>query len=85
MTLQNVGNTPAYDVRSNSFARVLPFPLPLDFNFPEFNEAISSPAVMMPRQSNIITAIADRIYSDDDIHEISVGSSKRLYVYGVIK
>lgn len=85
MSLQNAGNTPAYDVRNNSFASVLPFPLPLNFKFPEFNEAISSSAVMMPHQSNIITAIADRVYSDDDVHEISVGSSKRLYVYGIVK
>ena len=85
MNLQNVGNTPAYNVETNTYVRVLPFPLLQDFMFPEFNEAIAAPAVMMPHQSNIISGIADRIYSDEDVHEISFGSSKRLYVYGLIK
>lgn len=85
MNLQNVGNTPAYKVRSNTYVSVLPFPLPHDFVFPEFNEALSAPAVMMPHQGNIISGFADRVYSDDDVHEISFGSGKRLYVYGTVK
>jgi len=85
MTLQNVGNTPAYKVETNIYAGILPFPLPHDFAFPEFNEALSAPAVMMPHQSNIVSGIADQIYSDDDVHEISYGPSKRLYVYGIVK
>jgi hypothetical protein len=85
ISLQNVGNTPANDVENNTYARVLPFPLPKDFVFPEFNETIAGRGVLMPRDSKIITSIADRIYSDDDVHEISYGSGKRLYVYGIIK
>lgn len=85
MSLQNVGNTPAYKVESNTYVSILPFPLSHDFIFPEFNETLSAPAVMMPHQSNMISGFADRIYSDDDVHEISYGPSKRLYVYGIVK
>ncbi len=62
LNLQNVGNTPAYKVESNTHLNVLPFPLPKDFVFPELNEAMTSPAVMMPHQSNILTVIADRAF-----------------------
>jgi hypothetical protein len=85
MLLQNVGNTPAYRVRSNTFVRLLPSPLPLDFKIPDFNETLSGASVMGPHQNNIITGIADRIYSDDEVHEIEFGNSKHLYVYGQVK
>jgi hypothetical protein len=85
MTLQNVGNTPAYKEISNIHVDVLPFPLPQDFQFPAFSDSISSAAVVGPHLSYILTGIAPRIYSDDDVHEIEFGSTKRLYAYGTVK
>ncbi len=85
LNLQNVGNTPAYKTEINIYARIPQFPLPHDFTFPEFSETMSSPAVMMPHQSNMISGIADRIFSDEEVHDISYGTGKRLYVYGIIK
>jgi hypothetical protein len=84
MTLQNVGNTPAYNVRSNIHADLLPIPLPNDFQFPAFVPKISGTSTMGPHQSNFFTAIANRIYSDDEIHEMEFGPNKQLYVYGTI-
>lgn len=84
MNLSNVGNTPAYKVVSNTHFDVMPFPLPDNFKFPEFVDPGNS-AVVGPHQSFIISGFADRIYSDEDVKEISLGMSKRLYVYGIVK
>jgi hypothetical protein len=84
MTLQNVGNTPAYNVRSNAHADLLPIPLPNDFQFPAFVPEISGTSTMGPHQSNFFTAIANRIYSDDEVHEMEFGPNKQLYVYGTV-
>lgn len=85
MTLQNVGITPAYNVAINTHVAVLPWPLPDDFKFPDFDASKSNGSVMGPHQNNIITGIAEKIYSDDDVREITSGPSKRLYVYGTVK
>ncbi len=85
MNLQNVGNTPAYKEVSNIHVDVLPYPLPQDFKFPEFNDTISSAAVVGPHLSYVLTGFANRLYADDDVHEIEFGSAKRLYVYGTVK
>jgi hypothetical protein len=84
MTLQNVGNTPAYKVASNGYADVLPNPLPVDFIVPPFNPALSGEATVGPHQNLILTAIAPGIYSDDDVNEIEYGSRKLLYTYGIV-
>src|SRR5450759_563480 len=46
MTIQNVGNTPAYNVRSNAHADLLPSPLPDDFQLPAFVAASSGVSTM---------------------------------------
>ena len=85
MTLQNVGNTPASKVAFNIYADVLPNPLPADFKFPAFNPAISGGVTTIgPHQNMLMTAIAPRIYSDDDVHEIQFESKKLLYVFGTV-
>jgi hypothetical protein len=85
MTLQNVGNTPAYKVVSNTHLDVLTFPLPREFEIPKFDEKLSSPGFIGPHQSYIITGFASQIYSDADVHEIEFGNTKRLYIYGIVK
>jgi hypothetical protein len=61
LTLQNVGNTPAYKVASNLYTDVLPVPLPADFEIPAFNPAITGQATVGPHQNMFLTAIAPRI------------------------
>jgi hypothetical protein len=84
MTLQNVGNTPAYNIHTNAYADFLPSPLPDDFKFPAFvpNNLVGSN--MGPRQDALFTAVANRIYSDDEVHEMEFGPNNQLYVYGTI-
>ena len=85
MMLQNVGNTPAYKVASDTHLDVLPFPFPSDFAFPDIVEAMPSANVVGPHHNYVLTGVAERLYSSDDILEISHGAKKRLYVYGRIK
>lgn len=84
LTLQNVGNTPAYKVASNMFADVLPMPLPADFEIPVFNPAISGETTLGPHQTMVLSAIAPRVYLDDEVNEIEHGTKKLLYVFGTI-
>lgn len=85
MNLQNVGNTPAYGVVSNVHVDVFPFPLPEEFQFPQLDDAISGASAVGPHQSFFLTGVADRIYSEGDVDEVSSGLHKRLYIYGTVK
>jgi hypothetical protein len=84
LTLQNVGNTPAYKVASNLYADILSNPLPADFELPTFNPAMTGLSTVGPHQTMFVTAIAPRIYSDDEVNEIQHGNKKLLYVFGTI-
>jgi hypothetical protein len=83
MTLENVGNTPAYNVRSVARAAVLPIPLPSDFQMPALDQKAPT-NVIGPHQNFILTGIADRIYPSEDVDEIKNGLKEHLYVYGAI-
>jgi hypothetical protein len=85
MTLQNVGITPASKVGVNTYADILPIPLPSDFKFPTFDPALGGVnGNIGPHQNNIISAIAPRIYSDEDVHEVETSAKKALYVFGTV-
>lgn len=84
MVLQNVGNTPAYSVLTEAHVDVLPFPLPLDYNFLKSAGTNSSATVVGPHQNFILTGVAPQLYSDSDVSEIKTGLKKRLYVYGTV-
>jgi hypothetical protein len=84
LTVQNVGNTPAYKLTSNLYTDVLPSPLPADFEIPAFNPAMTGQTTVGPHQNMFISAIAPRIFSDDEVNEFQHGSKKLLYVFGTI-
>jgi hypothetical protein len=85
ITMQNVGNTPAYKVASNLYTDVLPNPLPSDFEIPAFNPAMTGQTSVGPHQNLFVTAIAPRIYSDDEVNQFQHGDGKKLlYVFGTI-
>jgi hypothetical protein len=83
MSLQNTGNTPAYNVRYVSRVEILPFPLPADFALPKLSPAESS-TILGPHQNLILTGIAPTIYSDEDINEIQYDIHKQLFAYGTV-
>jgi len=84
LTLQNAGSTPAYKVANNVYADTLPTSLPADFKIPEFNPSISGESTLGPHQTMILTAVAPRIYSDDEVNEIEHGTKASLFVFGTI-
>jgi hypothetical protein len=85
LTVQNVGNTPANKVATKVYADIMPFPLPADFKIPSSDPADGSGEPMGPHQNSFVSAIAPRLYSDEEVHEIQTGTTKLLYVYGIIR
>jgi hypothetical protein len=85
MTVQNVGNTPANNVAFNLYTDLLLVPLPADFKIPAFDLAKAGGTTTVgPHQNWFATAVAPRIYSDDEENELKTGSKKLLYVFGTV-
>jgi len=85
VVLKNTGQTPAYEVVSNCIARLEQFPL-LDnypFELSPIHEAASS-GILGADEQYELTAIADRMYTDEEIVEFKSGPAKRLVAYGTI-
>jgi hypothetical protein len=82
--LANTGQTPAYNVFCLSRANVLPFPLPEGFSFETSEIPITSAGVLGPQQVFTTGSFVDRMLSGEEISEISKGSAKRLYLYGIV-
>jgi hypothetical protein len=85
MILANTGHTPADEVNYRAVADVLPFPLPDDFTFSMPDIQITSGGVLGPQQVFTMGAFVDRMYTDEEIAEISTGTVKRLYIYGTVR
>jgi hypothetical protein len=83
MNLENVGSTPANNVRSFARSAILPFPLPDDFKLPALDQEAPTNFIG-PHQSFLLTGYADQIYSDEEVEELKTGAKKRLYVYGSV-
>jgi hypothetical protein len=84
MILVNTGHTPAHNVSYNAKADILPSPLAENFMFEIPESPAGSAGVLGPQQVFIISASVDRMYSDEEIAEISTGSTRRLYMYGAV-
>jgi Sec-independent protein translocase protein TatA len=83
LVLINVGLTPGYKVSYKARADVLPFPLPDDFDFSLPDIPTGSETTLGGFGQNLIlSAIVDRIYSEEEEAEIKAGSNKRLYIFG---
>lgn len=86
MNLQNAGNTPANRLGYILQTDLLPVPLPADFKIPTPNlaPADSLTTTVGPHQNSLATAVAPRIYSDEEVDEMKHGSKKLLYVFGTV-
>lgn len=80
----NDGQTPAHDVTYNAAVELLPFPLPADFNFPLPPLAYPSVSVIGPHQNKFMIIPALRRFTMNELHEILLHGSMRLYVYGTV-
>jgi hypothetical protein len=71
-------------VSSKYRAAILPSPLPQDFDFQLPDMTGGSEITLGTNQQSILTAIVDKIYSEEEANEVRSGLNKRLYVFGTI-
>lgn len=85
LRLSGNGLTPAYKVRYRAVSDVLQFPLPDDFGFllPPATES-GGTGLLGPRNTFTISAALPRMYSDLEIAEIKNGSTRRIYIWGIV-
>lgn len=80
----NTGQTPAHKLTYWASARILPNPLPEDFDFPEGEDSVRSGFVLGPHQSIIINAAVPDFVADTEVDEIKAGRNRRVWVWGVV-
>jgi hypothetical protein len=80
----NTGNTPAHKFTYWATARILVFPLPDDFEFPEGEDNLKAGFVLGPHQNIIINAAVPDFVDDNEVLEIKMGRDRRVYVWGVV-
>jgi hypothetical protein len=83
-TLANYDFTPAHNVSYWAAARILPFPLPDDFDFSQATEISEFNFTLHPRQELILNAFVDELVDDSDVADIKRGDTRRLTVYGTV-
>lgn len=83
-TVINTGQTPAHKLTYWASARILPNPLPEDFDFPEGEDSVRSGFVLGPHQSIIINAAVPDFVADTEVDEIKIGRNRRVWVWGVV-
>jgi hypothetical protein len=80
----NSGHTPAHKLTYWASARILPNPLPDNFDFPVGEDNLKSGFVLGPHQNIVINAMVQDFVSDDEAQAIKAGIEKRVYVWGII-
>jgi hypothetical protein len=79
----NSGNTPAHNLTYWATARILPQPLPEDFDFPQADD-IKSRLVLGPHQNILINATVPDFVDDAEVEEIKSGFPKRVYIWEAV-
>lgn len=83
-SLQNAGQTPAHKMTYWATAKIMPFPLPEDFNFPMPKKAPIMPMFLGPHQGVELNAIVDDFVTDEDVADIKSGNTCRVYIWGIV-
>jgi hypothetical protein len=84
ITIINTGHTPAHNLTFASRLRVLPFPLPPDFDFTITEDEYIASGHINPGQQLFFRRHLDDLLTDDELNEIMRGSAKKLFIYGTI-
>jgi hypothetical protein len=83
--MENVGLTPAINVRHVSVTGIFPVPLPEDYLPPEHDEAeFSAPTVIFPRDVFNGHSFANQVFRDQDITNIAAGTHA-FYIVFLVK
>lgn len=82
----NHGQTPAYHVTDTALVDIFPYPLPPNFNFPDFPSPHPSRIVLHPDARTYSgEAHATRSFAAQEIGQIVTGNQCRLYIFGVVR
>jgi hypothetical protein len=80
----NTGHSPALNFRVAARVKILPFPLPEDFDFTIPRGEIIPSGHINPGQRFFVRRNLDRRMPDDEVRDIMAGEGRRLYIYGTI-
>jgi len=84
MSLNNMGNTAAHNVRYQACVDALAFPLREDFDFPINQTPMRYVGTIGPRQNFTLPIAIGRFLSDEEIAQIKIKSPIALYIWGTI-
>lgn len=82
-SLQNHGQTPAFEIDHVFGMGVFANPLPEDFKFPPANRDVFNKSALFPRADMISWFNNDRILSSDEVRDIE-NDTDRFYIWGKI-
>lgn len=83
LNLINNGHTPAHEVSYKAESRVLPFPLPDDFDFQIGEVPINSESVIGSGQHHIISSVIRDRLTPDQVERCLLGQDLRMYMWGI--
>ena len=83
-SLNNAGQTPAHKMTYWATAKIMPFPLPDNFDFPTPKNAVIRPMFLGPHQGVELNAIVDDFIPDDEVVEVKAGMTRRVYIWGIV-
>jgi hypothetical protein len=80
----NTGHSPAHNFRFAARTRILPFPLPDDFDFTVPDDEIMISGHINPGQRFYIRRVIDRLLTPQETQDVTLGNGVRLYIHGSI-
>ncbi len=84
--LRNDGHTPASGVVINAVARIVPSPLPMDFDFPmpNFTAGVGSVSLVTSGVTKVIRRVVPDRFSDLEVVDIKHGIGRYLAMWGIV-
>jgi len=82
--VKNTGQTPAYEISFQGITRVLPIPLPPNFNFSLVPHPNPSVATLGSQQDNTMFPATEKLYTTNELIDILLLNKVALYTYGTV-
>ena len=83
-SLNNAGQTPAHKMTYWATAKIMPYPLPDNFDFPTPKNAALRPMFLGPHQGVELNAIVGDFIPDDEVVDVKAGMTRRVYIWGIV-
>ena len=86
LEIRNSGQTPAYELRTNSRVCVLPHPITTDFDFVVAPQANESVVMLGPQQKRELESTAEKSFSREEMIRVADSASGwRVYTFGTVR